>query len=795
MINFYYLFLSLIPGVILWFITFTSILIIAIKKKIIEIPFTVTAGLISWTLSFLFNTPNTYILIDKLLYVLLIPITLLVYYTYKYGYKQINQKIDPLKFRIVYSILVIGLIFLFKIWIENDILRFESQYSYFNSGVKTLLIINLLYSLSSLNQVLKSYYFNSFSKQIAILKLISALTLNIAFITFLKADLFTIVISSLIFLTDLLYLQLIYKNLNLKNLKSSDVKFFYNPIFEKEWIKEKKYININNDNYRYIDSNKWIYKSEISNVISRKICIEGNIILQNIHGDLNLKDIKPDLDNSEKIIHDLNLHNNQFYFISNTTYLKVKEYGEFKAVKKFHEKYNQNFKLFYLVNKPIFLIGYFIGKFFLIRTFRHWHLAKSQNLAFKGILNDIVYENPITENLSPSEKDKINLLDSFMKVLSKNEFEVVTGYKIPERDPYYKVFETLKILATEKKTLVKEYQIKLDTINNQLNTKNETISAITKFSDVGIAILNKQGFVKDYNQKIKNHFNKIGLQNFKEFSISKINTISEFDFSFIKNEIEVNNKFTQIYKIDIEKQDYYYFKFSFFIIGDENYGLILTDITKEINLQNSLNRNIYQLKSNNQHFTEITNNISHKLNHHTASLKQLLGNENDIIDVKKLRKLTSFLAEDLKTLNNLVFTKEVETITSAADQENFQNSEINTILLVDDDILTNSINKIVITKSDPNIKITTAKNGKKAIELITEKGFIPDLIFLDVNMPEMNGWAFLDAITDLNIDIPVIMLTSTQNPDEINKALSYSMVKDFISKPLTIKHVQKLKQL
>ena len=73
---------------------------------------------------------------------------------------------------------------------------------------------------------------------------------------------------------------------------------------------------------------------------------------------------------------------------------------------------------------------------------------------------------------------------------------------------------------------------------------------------------------------------------------------------------------------------------------------------------------------------------------------------------------------------------------------------------------------------------------------------MPDYILLDINMPIMNGWEFLDEYTRLNIDplnkCKVYIISSSVFSNDINKARSYPIVKDFISKPLNVEKIREL---
>ena len=115
------------------------------------------------------------------------------------------------------------------------------------------------------------------------------------------------------------------------------------------------------------------------------------------------------------------------------------------------------------------------------------------------------------------------------------------------------------------------------------------------------------------------------------------------------------------------------------------------------------------------------------------------------------------------------------------------------VLLVDDDNLNNLISTKYIKKYFANSNITSCLNGKIAIDLITEKkvsqpAFVYDYILLDLNMPVMNGWEFLDNYryleTDANKNSRIFLLTSSIHDEDIQRASRYPFVKDYVVKPL-----------
>jgi CheY-like chemotaxis protein len=124
--------------------------------------------------------------------------------------------------------------------------------------------------------------------------------------------------------------------------------------------------------------------------------------------------------------------------------------------------------------------------------------------------------------------------------------------------------------------------------------------------------------------------------------------------------------------------------------------------------------------------------------------------------------------------------------------------KLNCILLVDDDDGTNFLNQLVIKKADIADHIETVLNGKEAIDFITNKGKHekpgstfpqPMLILLDINMPVMDGWEFLQAYHNLDEihkgSIIIVMLTTSFNPDDKERAEKISEISGFKNKPLT----------
>jgi len=116
--------------------------------------------------------------------------------------------------------------------------------------------------------------------------------------------------------------------------------------------------------------------------------------------------------------------------------------------------------------------------------------------------------------------------------------------------------------------------------------------------------------------------------------------------------------------------------------------------------------------------------------------------------------------------------------------------KLNCILLVDDDSEDNIYHKIILKNMDIVNCIDVVVNGVEALAYLNKENQIPpELIFLDLNMPKMNGWEFLEQYKYLDdkqkARIVIMILTTSANPDHIKKAKEIKEVTGFETKPLT----------
>lgn len=124
--------------------------------------------------------------------------------------------------------------------------------------------------------------------------------------------------------------------------------------------------------------------------------------------------------------------------------------------------------------------------------------------------------------------------------------------------------------------------------------------------------------------------------------------------------------------------------------------------------------------------------------------------------------------------------------------------KLNRVLLIDDDDVTNFLHKKVLMRTGIVRNIEIAETAKEALDLLSENDVSgkPELIFLDVNMPGLTGWDFIDEYKAIKerygIESTIILLTASANPDDEKKARDINEITEFLSKPLTDEMVNEI---
>ena len=206
-------------------------------------------------------------------------------------------------------------------------------------------------------------------------------------------------------------------------------------------------------------------------------------------------------------------------------------------------------------------------------------------------------------------------------------------------------------------------------------------------------------------------------------------------------------------------------------------------------------QNITELKSNEGRLLQSYERLkkyafftSHQLRAPVADILSIL----DVYDYDNpLNKDNARLIQDLKAVSHKLdgVIHELNDIL-AIDTTSFENKTVKlqnlqNIMLVDDDKVFINITGIILKRFNKELAIQSYTNAAQALKILKDKNNNPDAIFLDINMPDIDGWKFLENLEKMGITTNVYMLTSSIDPSDMEKSKTFASVKGYFTKPLT----------
>lgn len=111
-------------------------------------------------------------------------------------------------------------------------------------------------------------------------------------------------------------------------------------------------------------------------------------------------------------------------------------------------------------------------------------------------------------------------------------------------------------------------------------------------------------------------------------------------------------------------------------------------------------------------------------------------------------------------------------------------------LLIDDNFIDNFVTRKILETSNFAEKIVVIQSASEAIAQLQAKTIVPDVIFLDIRMPMMDGFEFLKEYDRLNLgdqNIKIFMLSSSLDPGDFRLSTQNKYITQFIHKPITRK--------
>lgn len=217
---------------------------------------------------------------------------------------------------------------------------------------------------------------------------------------------------------------------------------------------------------------------------------------------------------------------------------------------------------------------------------------------------------------------------------------------------------------------------------------------------------------------------------------------------------------------------------------------ILTDVTDILWFEQ-------QQKKNDKTFRELSFITSHELRHEYAKIQSIIQMIDNVhISEKERNEMIAASRHSIQVINSTIFKINHKLSFNQTDGYfDFykKNHQYKKIVLIDDDSLTNIINKRIIQLVNTTIEVVVFTDIEAAESFLKTADQSGDyLILLDVNFPFSSGWEFLESYQQFLIQSKVIVLSSSIDTYDRDKARKYPMVVDYITKPLSLEMVKEM---
>lgn len=186
---------------------------------------------------------------------------------------------------------------------------------------------------------------------------------------------------------------------------------------------------------------------------------------------------------------------------------------------------------------------------------------------------------------------------------------------------------------------------------------------------------------------------------------------------------------------------------------------------------------------------------SHKLRApltNILALSDMLKNmSDDLVGADRIKELLLVIGEQAKHLDDAV--QKLNKLVSHTNQNTFKTKllkKVKELILIDDEPLANRIHTRLIGSMNPQLHVTAFTDPSQGMHFIKDCEIDDALLLLDINMPVMDAWACLDFMRENEINNQVIILSSSINPLDKQKASEYNNVVGFLNKPLTKENIK-----